>query len=135
MSSPGNAVCQPRHNAEFPQFYLWQLMLFVTAAAFGFAIGRVLDTPVVRFAFSLAFAAAPITVYSIAAIVAPDTRRYRKAIRFALFVAVAGLTIGWLLPSGYREISPPLLMLFVLWAPQWLLLKFCSASWAAVSGS
>ncbi|MEL6107337.1 MAG: hypothetical protein AAFU85_14960 [Planctomycetota bacterium] len=119
---------------DLPQFYLWHLIGFTTAAAIAFAIARVLEEPTIRYGFMLAIIAAPVAIYSFSSVVAPDTRAIRKGIRMTGFM----LTIGLICGAGVywrREAIAPLTILPLFWVPQMILLSFCSRCRAALDGS
>ncbi|MEO1527406.1 MAG: hypothetical protein AAFX06_18405 [Planctomycetota bacterium] len=120
--------------ADLPQFYLWQLMLLTTAAAFAFATARVIDSPTIRYGLMLGFASAPMMIYGFAAVVAPDTRMLRRRIRATLLLAAIGLLIGAGFRFGSNAITPFTAMLLI-WMPQFILLKFCSACRASFDAS
>lgn len=121
-------------DKDLPQFHLWHLFAFTTVTAMAFAIARVLEQPTIRYGFVLAIIAAPTASYGISAILAPDTRSLRKGIRFTCFL----LTIGLLAGTGAywrEEAFSPLAVLPLFWAPQVILLSFCSRFRAALDGS
>ena len=118
----------PIATATMRRIRIRHLLLATMFAAIAFAVARKLDYVSTQFAMVMALALLPSVCYCIGELVAPSMRSLRQRIRSSLlslaFVVVVAFS---LYAQGAASLFSLVFILFVIWTPQFLLLKTCSA--------
>lgn len=118
------------------RFYVRHLICLTTLAAVAFAVASRLEQEFVITALSASAVFAPCVCYSIAAVMAATKRPIRQVVRHALLAVILATIVAVAVAFSGSGVVPLLLfLLFLLWTPQLILLKFCSAYRSAVAGT
>jgi hypothetical protein len=118
------------------RFQIRHLLLVTTGAAIAFAVARLLDYESILTAFAIFAVFAPFVCYCIAAVAAATKRSMRQAVRYSLLAGTLGTFAATCFSIyGAAFLLPLLVLLFVFWAPQLILLEICSAYRSALVGS
>ena len=117
----------PNANDAMRRIRIRHLLLATTFTAITLAVAREFDDASTQFAMLMTAASLPFVCYCIGELVAPSARLLRQWIRLSLLVlALVAIGACSMYVQGAPSFLSLILILFIAWTPQLILLRTCS---------